>query len=77
MTRRVVEKLCTKEVCVDFSPLFGRLIFIHLQCWEELLFCRFQRQRCIKIRVLKGTGFLYAAGIENDKRVAPPSTGGV
>ena len=27
----------------------GRLIFIHLQCWEVLPFCRFQRQRCIKI----------------------------
>ena len=28
---------------------FRRLIFIHLQCWEVLPFCRFQRQRCIKI----------------------------
>ena len=31
----------------------GRLIFIHLQCWVLLSFCRFQRQRCIKIRVLR------------------------
>ena len=30
--------------------IFGRRIFIHHQCWEVLPFCRFQRQRCIKIR---------------------------
>ena len=35
----------------------GRLIFIHLQCWEVLPFCRFQRQRCIKIRVLRAQDF--------------------
>ena len=47
----------------------GRLIFIHLQCWEVLPFCRFQRQRCIKILCPKDP--------ENGKRAAPPSTGGV
>ena len=37
---------------------FSRLlIFIHLQCWEVLPFCRFQRQRCIKIRVLRAQDF--------------------
>ena len=35
----------------------GRLIFIHLQCWEVLPFCRFQRQRCIKISVLRAQDF--------------------
>ena len=35
----------------------GRLIFIHHQCWEVLPFCRFQRQRCIKIRVLRAQNF--------------------
>ena len=37
--------------------LHGRLIFIHHQCWEVLPFCRFQRQRCIKIRVLRAQDF--------------------
>ena len=36
---------------------FGRLVFIHHQCWEVLPFCRFQRQRCIKIRVLRAQDF--------------------
>ena len=36
---------------------FGRLIFIHLQCWEALPFCRFQRQRCIKILCPKDPDF--------------------
>ena len=57
--------------------MFGRLIFIHLQCWEALPFCHFQRQRCIKIRVLRAQDFLYTAGAENGNRTAPPSTGGV
>ena len=35
----------------------GRLIFIHLQCWEVLPFCRFQRQRCIKILCPKDPDF--------------------
>ena len=56
---------------------FGRRIFIHHQCWEVLPFCRFQRQRCIKILCPKDPGFLYTAGAENGKRAAPPSTGGV
>ena len=32
---------------------FGRLIFIHLQCWEVLPFLTIQRQWCIKFRVLR------------------------
>ena len=35
----------------------GRLIFIHLQCWEVLPFCRFQRQRCIKFLCPKDPDF--------------------
>ena len=31
----------------------GRLIFIHLQCWEVLPFLTIQRQQCIKFRVLR------------------------
>ena len=31
----------------------GRLIFMHLQCWEVLSFLTNQRQRCIKCRVLR------------------------
>ena len=32
----------------------GRLIFIHLQCWEVLPFLTSQRQWCIKILCPKG-----------------------
>ena len=35
----------------------GRLIFIHIQCWEVLPFLTIQRQRCIKFRVLRAQDF--------------------
>ena len=35
----------------------GRLIFIHLKCWEVLPFLTIQRQRCIKFRVLRAQNF--------------------
>ena len=35
----------------------GRLIFIHLQCWEVLRILTFQRQRCIKILCPKDPEF--------------------
>ena len=35
----------------------GRRIFIHLQCWEVLLFLTILRQWCIKIRVLRAEDF--------------------
>ena len=35
----------------------GRLIFIHLQCWEVLPFFTIQRQQCIKFRVLRARDF--------------------
>ena len=45
----------------------GRLIFIHLQCWEVLPFCRFQRQRCIKIRVLSAQDFYTPLALQTAK----------
>ena len=35
----------------------GRLIFIHLRCWEVLPFLTLLRQRCIKILCLKDPEF--------------------
>ena len=56
---------CTKKGSRVHSPkapfygttLFGRLIFVHLHCWEVLPFLTFQRQRCIKILCPKGPEF--------------------
>ena len=39
------------------SLIFGRLIFIHLRCWEVLPFLTIQRKRCIKLRVLRAQDF--------------------
>ena len=39
------------------TNLRWELIFIHLQCWEVLPFCPFQRQRCIKILCPKDPDF--------------------
>ena len=57
---------------VKKSPLalgyfYGTLIFIHLQCWEVLRFCRFQRQRCIKIRVLRAQDFYTPLALKTAK----------
>ena len=51
--------LTTPQMCMRPAQKhqIGRLIFIHLQCWEVLPFSRFQRQRCIKIRVLRAQDF--------------------
>ena len=46
---------------------YGRLIFIHLRCWEVLPFCRFQRQRCIKIRVLRAQDFYTPLALKTAK----------
>ena len=56
---------------------YGRLIFIHHQCWEVLLFCRFLRQRCIKTLCPKDPDFYTPLALKKAKRAAPPSTGGV
>ena len=45
----------------------GRLIFIHLQCREVLPFGRFQRQRCIKIRVLRPQDFYTPLALKTAK----------
>ena len=47
--------------------LFGRLIFIHLRCWEVLPFCRFQHQRCIKLRVLRAQDFYAPLALKTAK----------
>ena len=50
---KVTRPTCTRHESTDH----GRLIFIHHQCLEVLPFCRFQRQQCIKIRVLRAQDF--------------------
>ena len=45
----------------------GRLIFIHLQCWEVLPFCRFQRQWCIKILCPKDPDFYTPLALKKAK----------
>ena len=47
--------------------VFGRLIFIHLQCREVLPFCRFQRQRCIKILCPKDPDFYIPLALKTAK----------
>ena len=49
------------------SAISGRLNFIHHQCWEVLPFCRFQRQRCIKIRVLRAQDFYTPLALKTAK----------
>ena len=49
------------------TPENGRLIFIHHQCWEVLPFCRFQRQRCIQIRVLRAQDFYTPLALKTAK----------
>ena len=50
-----------------FLAYLGRLIFIHLQCWEVLPFCRFQRQWCLKIRVLRAQNFYTPLALKTAK----------
>ena len=45
----------------------GRLIFIHHQCWKVLSFCRFQRQRCIKILCPKDPDFYTPLALKTAK----------
>ena len=53
--------------CDSSLKVPGRLIFIHLQCWEVLPFCRFQRQRCIKIRVLRAQDFYTPLALKRQR----------
>ena len=54
---------CNFQICRNS----GRLIFIHLQCWEVLPFCRFQRQRCIKILCPKDPDFYTPLALKTAK----------
>ena len=56
------------------GPLFGRLIFIHLRCWEVLPFLTIQRQRCIKIPSPKGPEFYtpLALNCQKGQRLPAP-----
>ena len=59
---------CTRLVLFwTFIRGSGRRIFIHHQCWEVLPFCRFQRQRCIKIRVLRAQDFYTPLALKTAK----------
>ena len=44
-------------LCLMGGTQTGRLIFIHLRCWEVLPFLTIQRQRGVKFRVLKPQDF--------------------
>ena len=46
---------------------------MHLQCWEVLPFCRFERQRCIKIRVLRAQDFYTPLALKTAKRQHLPA----
>ena len=52
---------------VRWRTCIGRLIFIHLQRWEVLPFCRFQRQRCIKILCPKDPDFYTPLALKTAK----------
>ena len=50
------------------STLIGRLILIHLQCWEVLPFLQFSTSGVYKtIQAPQGTEFLCTAGAERQK----------
>ena len=57
------------------GELGGRLIFIHLQCWEVLLFffSAIQRQRRIKFRVLRAQDFYTPLALNCQKRQHLPA----
>ena len=60
--------LCCLTVLGVFRAfLVGRLIFIHLQCWEVLPFCGLQRQRCIKILCPKDPDFYTPLALKTAK----------
>ena len=47
--------------------LNGRLIFIHLRCWEALPFLTIQRQRCIKSLCPKEPEFYIPLALNRQK----------
>ena len=60
----VFAMISSPEFCRTFC---GRLIFMHLQCWEVLPFCRFQCQRCIKVRILRAQDFYTPLALKTAK----------
>ena len=61
------------EIFPLWHHISGRLIFIHLQCWEVLPFCRFQRQRCIKILCPKDPDFYTPLALKTAKEQHLPA----
>ena len=51
----------------EYRGAFGRLIFIHLRCWEVLPFLTIQRQRCIKILCPKDPEFYTPLALNRQK----------
>ena len=64
-SRELLEKFARAFPC--FPVIYGRRIFIHHQCWEVLPFCRFQRQRCIKILCPKDPHFYTPLALKTAK----------
>ena len=56
---------------LNLIQIHGRLIFIHLQCWEVLRFCRFQRQWCINILCPKDPDFYTPLALKKAKGQHP------
>ena len=54
-------------LAVVFGSVFGRLVFIHLQCWEVLPFWSIQRQWCIKILCPKDPEFYTPLALNRQK----------
>ena len=52
--------------CVPVAHFWGTDFYTH-QCWEVLPFCRFQRQRCIKSRVLRAQDFYTPLALKTAK----------
>ena len=61
-------------IAITFSWLNdGRLILIHLHCWELLLFLTIQRQRCIKILCPRDPEFYTPLALNSRERQRPPA----
>ena len=60
-------RLLSKAEIFGVGVFSGRLIFIHLECCEVLPFCRFQRQRCMKIRALRAQDFYTPLALKTAK----------
>ena len=69
-----VTKVVPKVVPEEENPfIFGRLIFIHLQCWEVLPFLTIQLQRCIKFMVLRAQEFYTPLALNCPKKQHLPA----